>query len=272
MCKNALLHGEGERVHVRRTGRRVRIPEGIFLGGFAPRAYFHHLAERISRLPLVEHLPAEYRGFPLLVPAETLDWPGLVDATELIAPGRELVPLSWENEYQVERLVWIDEIHRWTAGHPGVVTHLDAMGLFRRRVLDAAGITPQAENGLRLFIVRGERRRSPNESELAEASEQLGFVQWKPEQWSFVEQVRMWARAEVVVGDDGAAWTGAVFSPEGSSGLVVTDQLPSGWPHLGRVGRRSIQLHRVRSTSYGHADVDVDDFIARLREIVERVG
>jgi hypothetical protein len=271
LVKNSVLHGLRERALVRRSGPQVRLENGIFLGGFAPRAYFHHLAERLSRLPLLQLVPEEFRGLPLLVPEETLDWHGLAALTELLAPDNKVIGLSWEREYVVRRLLWLDEIHRWTAGHPGVTTFVEPMNRFRRAVHEALNIRPRVEAGLRLFVVRGPLRRSPNEERLVDEAAEFGFVPWRPETLPFAEQVAMWSKAEAVVGDDGAAWTGLIFSPLGSVGLVLTDQAPSGWSHLSLIGGRETVLYRARSTSYGESDVDLYEFRERLMATLDRL-
>jgi len=245
LSKNSVLQGRSDRAVIRRSGRTIRLPRGIFLGGFGPRAYFHHLCERVSRLTLLDHLPAEFQEFPILVPEETLKVQSLVDATRLLAPDRDLIPLSWEDEYLVDELVWMDEIHRWVAGYPGVVTHTQAMRIFRERILESLSIEPRTEPGLRIFVDRGEHRRSPEAEHFPEIARSFGFTVWRPEQSSFATQVRKWARIEAVVGESGAAWSGALFAPQHARGLVVTDGSASGWPHLGRISGMEVDLLRT---------------------------
>lgn len=260
LVKNAILRGGPNRVSVRRTGRTYALEEGIFLGGFAPRAYFHHLCERISRLALLDLLPPDLQGLPILVPEEILSVESLVEATRLLAPSHELVPLRWEDEYLVGRLVWIDEIHRWTAAHPQVMTHVEAMRRFRQKILHRLQIAPRIEPGLRLFIDRGARRRSPAAHDLRKLALDCGFESWTPETLPFAEQVGLWSRAEFVAGESGAAWSGSLFAPVGSKGLIVTGGEASGWPHLGRISGMRINLLR----SY-----DPDGF---TRELADRSG
>ena len=258
LTKNAVLSGDPDRAKVRRTGRTHDLPEGIFLGGFAPRAYFHHLGERISRLALLDLLPSELQDLPILVPEETLRFESLVDASSLLAPAAQLVPLRWQDEYRVRRVVWMDEVHRWTAGYPGVITHVEAMNRYRMRILAGLGIEPRVEPGLRLYVSRGERRRSPAELELERVAIECGLETWRPEEMSFADQVSLWSRAESVAGESGAAWTGALFASEGSKGIVVTDGSASGWPHLGRISGMSVRVlrsydpERFRTALAGH--------------------
>lgn len=258
LTKNAVLLGYPDRVWVRRTGRTHYLPEGIFLGGFAPRAYFHHLGERISRIALMDLLPSELQDLPILVPEETLRIESLVDALRLLAPVAELIPLRWQDEYRVERVVWMDEVHRWTAGYPGAITHIEAMHRFRRRVLERLGVEPRVEPGLHLYVARGERRRSPEETALERVAIACGFEIWRPDETSFADQVSLWSRAECVAGESGAAWTGALFASEGSRGIVVSDELASAWPHLGRISGMGVRLlrsydpERFRTALTGH--------------------
>ena len=261
--KNAVLGSSGGRVRVRRTGREHRIEEGVFLGGFAPRAYFHHLCERISRLALLDLVPHRLASMPILVPEETLEVKTLVEATRLLAPRQELIPMRWEDEYRVREAVWLDEVHRWTAGFPGVFTHLEGMGRFRTQILDRLGIVPRVEPGLRLFLERGDRRRSERAPEFRTQAERAGFRAWSPEQMSFADQVATWSRAEAVTGESGAAWSGTLFAPKGARGLVVTDGSASGWPHLGRISGMEIRLVVPKAR---------EDFTSALRDLLEAGG
>lgn len=252
--KNSLVEGRTHSAIVRRWGPQKTIPQGIFLGGFAPFAYFHHLCERLSRLSLLCELPSRYQTFPLLVPSRTLAISSLVEATYLLAPHQEIIPIERKHEYRIGELVWIDEIHRWSAGFSGAVTSRDGMTRFRHAILEALGVAPCVQRGVRLYLVRGPLRRSVNEEVLIREAEQFGFVPWRPEQHSFEEQVRTWSSAEAVVGDGGAAWSGALFAAEGSTGVVVTDGSAAGWPHFGRISGMDVHLLRLHRPQAGTED------------------
>ena len=152
----------------------------------------------------------------------------------------------------------MDEVHRWITGYPGVVTHVEAMDRYRMRILGGLCIEPRVEPRLRLYVAGGEMRRLPAESELERVASECGFESWRPEEMSFADQVSVWSRAESVAGESGAAWTGALLASEGSKGIVVTDGLASGWPHLGRISGmdvrvlRSYDPERFRTALVGH--------------------
>lgn len=236
------------------------LPEGIFLGGFGRGAYYHHLVERVSKLPALEFLPADLRGLPLLVPDEVLEVPGLLDAMALLAPMNQLIGLHRSTEYVVGRLVWIDEPTVWTARDTAMTMHLRAVRSFRSAVLSALSIVPAVDSDVRLFIVRGDVARSSNERELLHIAESLGLNPWRPELASFADQVATWSRAHCVVGDSGAAWTGVIFSPADSVGIIHRfDSGASGWEALAEVGGRGIThlfadgpSRRVDPESFAH--------------------
>jgi hypothetical protein len=243
--KNSLLEGHADRATVRRWGAEINIPRGIFLGGFGPFAYYHHLCERISRLSFMSDLPEKYRTFPILAPSRAISIESLVAATRLLAPSQKIISIERKKEYLVGELVWVDEIHRWTSGYPGAVTSREGMERFRREILSALNIVPQRRPGVRLYIVRGPLRRSVNEDALLREARRLGFTAWHPQQHSFAEQVRTWSSAEVVVGDGGAAWSGCLFAAEGSKGLVVTDHSAAAWPHFGCISGMDVRMLRL---------------------------
>ena len=231
---------------VKRTAERECIAEGVFLGGFAPTAYFHHLTERLALLAHLSSLPQSLGDVPLLVPEESLKTQTFVEIMRLIAPNHQVFALSRSREYLVRRLIWLDAGIHWR--NRSIAVHAASLRAFRIRLLDELGITATADPSLRLHIRRGSSRRTENEDELIEVSQSFGFCPWSPEGAPIAEQVRRWATAGFVIGDSGAAWTGLIYSPVNSHGLVFSPRNAStGWSGLAAVGGRTVFEHRVLS-------------------------
>jgi capsular polysaccharide biosynthesis protein len=110
-----------------------------------------------------------------------------------------------------------------------------------------------------LYLDRGDRRRSARAPEYRARAERAGFRAWSPETVSFADQVAIWSRIEAVTGESGAAWSGVLFAPEGSRGLVVNDGTASGWPHLSRISGMETRVIRP---------MDVEDFACSLRDLL----
>ncbi|MGK7894862.1 MAG: DUF563 domain-containing protein [Xenococcus sp. (in: cyanobacteria)] len=69
----------------------------------------------------------------------------------------------------------------------------------------------------RFFISRKETRRVLNESEILPVLQKYGIESVQPEKLSFLEQVALFARAELVVAPHGAALANLIFSPPTTS-------------------------------------------------------
>jgi len=233
-----LVRGHG-RVELDRAPRLERLEDGIFLGGFAPTAFYHHVIERVLKLAFLPSISLDLRDVPLLVPREVLDDERFLEPIHLLAPDNTLIGLDPDTEYRVKRLVWVDELSVWGRKDSCFIADVDAVRFAREAVLDRLGIRPQVDHSMKLHIRRGVLARSDNDSELFRISSDHGFIAWRPEELSFADQVRAWSSAGSVVGDTGAAWTNVVFSPAGSRGAVLRlDRRASGWSSLATVGRR----------------------------------
>jgi capsular polysaccharide biosynthesis protein len=68
----------------------------------------------------------------------------------------------------------------------------------------------------RFYISRKETRRVINEPEIIPLLKKFGFVSVQPEKLSFLEQVALFSKAEVIISPHGAALTNLMFCSEGT--------------------------------------------------------
>ncbi|WP_086649545.1 DUF563 domain-containing protein [Gluconobacter sp. DsW_056] len=93
------------------------------------------------------------------------------------------------------------------------------------RLHEAVGASAKPA-GRRLYIERGAsaNRHVPNESELAEELEKLGFERVRPETLSLTEQIRLFSEAEMVMGMLGAGMANIAWCQPGA---LVYELVPS---------------------------------------------
>jgi len=79
----------------------------------------------------------------------------------------------------------------------------------------------------RLYVsrARARTRRLLNEAEILDILRDFGVTTVYPERLSFAEQVRLFAQAELVIGNCGANLTNAVFSPRGVKIFALTTEV-----------------------------------------------
>lgn len=114
------------------------------------------------------------------------------------------------------------------AAERSTVPHRSHLLDLRARLLDAAG----ANEGptVRLFVSRARSRRPlANESELLPVLSNFGFDVVFPEELSFADQIRLFARAEAVVGLNGTGMLNELFCPLGAA--IVEFLHPHYWHH-----------------------------------------
>lgn len=171
--------------------------------------YGHWLVDALGRLAAVEEARGSLRGLTVVVSEarsprllrvyeESLAAVG-VDANSVVFDGSH--PRRWPTlTYPAPASI------APAVKHPAITRFLERMA-----------IPADGAESLRLYVSRGEepRRRLLNEDVVLGLLGDLGFTVVRADTVGFREQVELFSRADVVVGNMGAALTNLVFSPEG---------------------------------------------------------
>jgi len=216
------------------------VDRGIHLGGYHCQNWYHWIAEILPRLSLLDRLPQEWRESPLLVPPRALAPGTFREVFEALAGDHPTHPLDESQPTLVRDLVVIDDLILHTPGFgtgSGPRTELELMNLpamqrYRELLRAELGLEDRIEPGLRIFIDRQhDPERSYNRDEIIDVARAQGFRTILAERLSLREQAELFARAEVVVGANGAGWTNVIFSSPGARGLcwLVRDGLGGPW-------------------------------------------
>jgi len=151
------------------------------------------------------------------------------------------------------------------------------MQRYRSRLRDSLGLKDGIEPDLRIFIDRQhDPERSYNREEIIDIARSQGFRTILAERLSLREQAELFARAEVVVGANGAGWTNVIFSSPGARGLcwLVRDGLGGPWfRNLGLLSGVELSYLEVEPRGVGNplkVDywVDPERFAEALAETV----
>ena len=190
------------------------------LGWGAETNYGHWLIDVLPRLSLLDELPGDLRiGVASPLPAFQ------AASLELLGIAADrLVPLDagW---HRLERALVCFAAERST------VPHRDHLERLRDRLVAGAfaGSAP-ARPGRRIFVSR-ERSRRPlaNEAELAPLLERYGFEICRPEELDVGGQVRLFAEASLIVGQNGTGMLNELYCPAGAT--VIEIMHPVYWHH-----------------------------------------
>lgn len=199
----------------------VTIPKKEHLGGTSTiltgpstRGYFHWLTDSLPRLFLLEkagysldeidHFITPPAGLSAI--SETLDLLG-------IEPGRRH-ETSVRSTITTSRMVLPSMPSR--SGNPAP----EVRHYLRRQFLEPAR-NVRKSFPRRIYISRRKTRRILNEEELFPLFQKLNIETVRPENLSFLEQVALFANAELIVAPHGAALTNLLFSAPGTSVLEL---------------------------------------------------
>ncbi len=185
----------------------------IALGG--TRNYFHWMRDFLPRLAAVLD-DAALAGLPLLI---NDDRASFQEATlrALGVPADRLRPMAYPSAHVGTEML-VPLLPPWTR--------------WQRLAALAPGLAPDgvpADTPRRLFLVREEatHRRLLGADRLRDALAERGFTAVDPGRRGVADQVRLFARAEVVVAPHGAAMANLAFAP---AGCRVVEIASEAWP------------------------------------------
>jgi len=225
-----LMTGRSVVVGYLESGRSLR--RAIHFCHDVSRNYFHWLVEGLSRLWLVDQIP-EFRLLPLLVD-EKLPRQH-VEALRLFNQhNHPLITLRNGNGYLVDELIYPSElsVSRDNYNHPvspenDVLISPTAIAYIRNQALKLIS-GHKSKFTRRLYVSRRKvsHRRIVNNEQIEASLAKLGFELVCPEQLSFLDQVRIFSEAELIVGQAGSGLVNMIFSPESCKVIVLTIEQP----------------------------------------------
>lgn len=210
--------------------KRERIKRGIRLFGNGSMNWYHWLIEILPAAYLAGDLPGDYAAYPLLVPAGHADIPNFGASLALLADGREILAVP-HKAVAIDDLVVIDEIvkgpmnmveGRW----PVVEDYAQNVALLRAYRDALVSRVPDRPSNLprRIFLFRGNNRRTYNQDEVAQIAARYGFEPVYAETMDFATQVALFRGAEAIIGPSGAAFANMLFCAKGARALTWLDQ------------------------------------------------
>jgi len=214
------------------------LESGIIISGRFPSNYYHWVINILPKVFLVEREGTVPSSVPVLVSASVEGTPA-EEALRLVLGGRREVvfipdePHCVLDAYVVETAV--PEIAQLSGRKE---FNWDSLGgfnfsfmrFYRQFFLEALGEASPGEiecSPRRLYLSRSNSVRPFNERDVYTKLEKHGFVSLKIEDHTFLEQVRIFSRAEIIVSTTGAQWTGTIFSSEAKC-LIMEPNFLSG--------------------------------------------
>ena len=197
----------------------IKLDKAILINGRCSENYFHWMIEYLSRFYAIKKQSLyDLKNVPLLVPDHmpTQHY----EALRVIAPNH---PIYFYNENQnidVKKLyvLSIPTLHyddRTIPYWQGSSINLDYLTFLRENVLKSEAFLEEETKTYpkKIFVARpsNNHRVIVNQAEIEKFLLKNNFSIIYPENLSFVEQVRYFASADVIVGANGAALTNLIF-------------------------------------------------------------
>ncbi len=190
---------------------------GIMLFGSGASNWYHWLIETLPAAYLSQNLPDNYDDYPLVIPGAIAKSPTFRQSLELFRGSRRVITLG-KGMHRFTNLIQIDAPVRepmnmrkgfWPTAKDyafnGQVLRDYRAQILRRLQIDI----PMHQD--KIFLARGNDRRSYNQEALLEIAVRHGFRAVFPENLSFREQVMLYVGASHIIGPSGAAFANTLF-------------------------------------------------------------
>jgi hypothetical protein len=208
---SAMRNGEPP---VRRIGQYDNtFDTAVSLVGPWSRGYFHWFAEYLPRLEGVNQYAAETGREPIvLVPPDPPGW--MRDSLRLVG-----YPNPQWSEWRggrtgVDRLIIPSIRYLRSSSESGFTNSIDSYRWVRSEILSRVDLPDTPSERVLLSRSDADRRRIINEKEVLRALEPRGFERYVPGQMPLEEQIRLFARADMIVAPHGAGLVNTIYSEE----------------------------------------------------------
>ena len=214
------------------------IEEGINMFGEASLNYYHWMMDILGRIFYINKYP-ELKNVPLLVDQEAVSHQTYAEALNFLDDfGHPIVILKPNESYVVKKLHYFSPItfsgvyplpynERVNTGNLlKYAKDKNVISFLRHRGLKYAENTSSPVGG-KLFIRRnGVQNRLINEDNISSIAKKYGFELFNPGNYSLKQQIAAFRDADIIIGDEGAAFTNSVFA---SPNAIIAIIIPSKW-------------------------------------------
>lgn len=220
---------DGDDVVFRRTRPTLHLESALFIGSRAPDNYYHWLMNGTVSAFLAEESELIPADVPLLVPSLAQKFPQFIEALDMVSSSRPRIFFGTADVIRVKNLYTVDPpalydtpLSRSLSARKPLMAHTQSLRDFRNAIITKCGTPPENDpERVRLHILKPDGdERAQGQKKLGSALRKVGFVSIRPENMSFPDQVKLFSRAEYVVGPSGAAATNILFAPKGCVSLL----------------------------------------------------
>lgn len=211
------------------------VDAAMLLSGSVSEHFGHWISEYLPRLSLMQHHP-RYATLPIIVDAVMP--PQHLEYLKLVAPDNPVIELQPGRALRCRELVvaaptaffavHLDDGHGVPPERQAPVS-VESFRFIAQRVLSR--LPPPARTDRKIYLSRRKKRgrRPRNEADICAWLAARGFEIVSPEELAFVDQVRLFQEARVVVAPGGSSLMNAIFSAPGTEFFVLSQRGIFNW-------------------------------------------
>jgi hypothetical protein len=220
--------------------------------------YYHWMVDALVALYMLRKVrPGDSR---IVLPADLGGGSNLpyIESLKLLGFGDIDLSFCAAPVVQLEHAAWI-----MSSGDP--VEHLPEHILLEFQSFVASNFAPEAAHR-RVYVERERLRQVENAAEVRDFLERAGFITVRLESLSLLEQVRLFASAEFVVGPHGAGLANLLFTPPSARVIELTpntEMRPFFWMISSKLGHEYAMLP---------CETDIPSFNGKLRVDIKKLA
>ncbi|WP_158809682.1 DUF563 domain-containing protein [Beijerinckia sp. L45] len=252
------------------SAKQVLNGEFVLLKQNADVNYGHWLIEGLTRMQLLEGYDISSLQFILNGDASESLKQIYVDGLALLGVRKEQILFLGSEIVQAKKLIYPSPI----TIQPWVKAPICMPFLRKFTEFDE---TKYGDAPKLIYVTRASigRRNLTNEAEIIETVQNYGFIVIKPESLCFYDQIKIFSKAEIVIGNLGGGLSNIVFCPDGLTLLALTTQYMLDdffWDIVSQKNGKYLSLHgRAVEPSLGMQSdfmVDHDEFVGIFAKIM----
>ncbi len=218
--ERAIVAHSNNRIMIDRSSYSTILKEkGVYLGGVSTKVFGHWIYEHLPKIKLIDSIP-EYKKYPIFV--DDAMPKSHHEALALLTDNqREVVVVAKGTSITFEKLVVASTFTCFPfatkSNNVGLGSFsLDALTFLRQKALSALGLSSDARPanhlGRRIYLARKvEGRKLTNSAEIQDYLSTYNFEVIYPEDFSFLEQIKIFNESECVLGPCGSAFFNLIF-------------------------------------------------------------
>lgn len=252
-------------MHYLLRGKTMHIPKGILVK-YAWKNYYHFFLDTLPQIYMCDDLGIPF-DVPVIVPYD-YDKHGYVEAFMKYLPIKRKIIVQQKDQYISVSELYVAKNTFCNDYLPVIKAMVATIDL---AVIDATVPSPE-----RIFIVRKKSRGIINGEEIERIAIENGFSIIEPGEYTWIQQMKLFSRATLIIGNHGAGLTNIIFSRRNNVSVLEImpggDLLPEHYKNISlKLGYHYFMIQGSGLNSNREFEVQKSVFEHAIKQLIDEV-